>query len=306
MTNSREEERTAPATSTRYVLELIALVVAPATLLGALLYYFGWARSRAQAAYFGIDSDVIGRSANEYALRSVGSIFWPVVMLLAGVLAALWIHAMARRSFAADRNGPLLWLLAACTALAGASLLAIAFAAVLWRPIVGNSVVTPVAFAVGIVALAYAVFVVSHRQSFGLAPVPRAPFALVVGLVVVFVFWAMGEYADARGTRLARRTAANLDSLPGVIIYSPMRLHLKGPGVTETRLAGADSAYAYRYAGLRLLAWSGSKYFLLPACWSRDQSGVAIVLPDSDSRRLEFTPAGTQRQSSQREPSHCP
>ena len=273
----------------RETLELVGLVVAPATLLGALLYYFGWARSRAQAGYFGIDADILGRSTQEYALRSIDSIFWPLVFILVGFLAASAVHAATRR-WITNGNPPSPRLLAVIPAAFGFSLLVFAGTAVLWRPLLGNGAIrTPVAFALGVPMVAYALLLVASRGTSGLRPVPRGPLLIVVGLVVVFLFWAVGDYADARGRELARRTATNLGGLPSVTVYSPQRLHLEGPGIEETRLAGSDSAYRYRYSGLKLLSRAGTNYFLLPVGWTRTK-GVTIVLPATNAVRLDFAP----------------
>ncbi len=59
-------------------------------------------------------------------------------------------------------------------------------------------------------------------------------------------------------------------------------------GVHEAQLRGADAAYRYRYSGLRLLAWSNNRYFLLPDGWSSADQ-ITIILPDSDNLRVEFT-----------------
>jgi hypothetical protein len=273
----------------REIIELVALVVAPATLLGFLVYYFGWRRSHAQAAYFGIDSDVLGRSTHEYALRSIGSIFWPLVFILVGVLAAGAVHAFTASVVTGNRvPRP---VLAAVPAVVGFGLLVFAGTAVLWRPIAGSGAIrTPVAFALGIPIAAYALFLAWSREASGLRPIPRGPLLLIAGLVVVFLFWAVGDYADARGRDLASRTAENLSSLPSATVYSPQRLHLEGPGIEETRLEGPDSAYRYRYSGLKLLARAGTNYFLLPAGWTRTE-GVTIVLPATDTVRVDFAPA---------------
>ena len=66
------------AADARKLLGLIAGIVAPATLLTALAYYFGWRRERAFAGYFGIDPSVLGFSTSDYILRSVDALFVPV------------------------------------------------------------------------------------------------------------------------------------------------------------------------------------------------------------------------------------
>jgi hypothetical protein len=61
--------------------------------------------------------------------------------------------------------------------------------------------------------------------------------------------------------------------------------------VTETRLEGDESRYAYRYDGLYLLQRSGDKYFLVTNVWENGEwAGRLVVLPDDDTIRLEFPP----------------
>jgi hypothetical protein len=50
-------------------------------------------------------------------------------------------------------------------------------------------------------------------------------------------------------------------------------------------------SYRYRYDGLKLVLQSGGQYFFLPAGWTT-ADGAALVLPRTDSLRLEFTAAG--------------
>jgi hypothetical protein len=283
----------------REAIEMVALVLAPVTLFGALLFYFGWARSSAQAHYFGLSGDVLGRSPREYALRSVDSIYWPCVLLVAGVLTAVLVHAGAKRLAAAQQTR-LLFSLAVCGVVAGSALILFAALGVLWPRGGYGAVATPAAFAVGAPLTAYSLFVMfctmPPRARRGLAAPPRAQSFLIAGLVAVFVFWANCSYADLRGENLAKRIAANLNVLPSVIVYSPRRLHLDGLGVEETRLTAPDSAYRYRYTGLHLLARAGARSFLVPSGWCRkdldgcERHGVTFVLPDNDALRLDFAP----------------
>lgn len=53
-----------------------------------------------------------------------------------------------------------------------------------------------------------------------------------------------------------------------------------------------DSAYRFRYGGLRLLIARGERYYLLPVGWS-EQTSATYVLRDSDDIRVELYP-GTQ------------
>jgi hypothetical protein len=286
--------------SFRDAVELVALVVAPATLLGALLYYFGWSRSNAQAEYFGINADILGRSSHEYVLRSIDSIFWPLVLLLLAVLLAIAFHAVTKQLVHAKRRGVVL-LLAASAVLGGAALIVLGVLGVVWRPRVGESAVfTPVAFALGIPLFGYGGFLLSvalakHRD----APpgLPHAAVWLFAGFSAIFVFWAIGNFAHLRGQQLAARAAVDLHALPSVVVFSANRLYLDGLGVEEAQLPGSDGAFRFKYTGLRFLSRGGAKTFLLPEGWCRtdvnadcERKGVVFVLQDTDELRLDFSP----------------
>jgi hypothetical protein len=102
--------------------------------------------------------------------------------------------------------------------------------------------------------------------------------------VVISLFWAASEYARALGRGRSALLEATLPYRPGVTVFSTQPLHLEGAGVDATPVEGSQ----YRYDGLRLFIRSGGKYFLLPEQWSA-ASGRAIVLPDNDRMRVEFT-----------------
>ena len=151
----------------------------------------------------------------------------------------------------------------------------------------------------GVIALvAYGVYLgrrfllaATQRDLWGEVPawVVRAMLALTVFLVLLFVFAAVARYADAHGRTVAQNTVRELEKrTTSVTIYSAKRLFIQAPGVQEAQLRGADTAYKYRYSGLRLLAWSNDRYFLLPEGWSSADQ-VTIILPDSDTLRVEFT-----------------
>jgi hypothetical protein len=296
---SSSSEPTRPTEAGRGVreaIELVGLIIAPATLLTGLLFYFGWARSRAQAAYFGIDSDVLGRSSQEYMLRSVGSIFWPLALLLVGILLALVAHSGAKRLATSGRTR-VFAVVAGSLIVAGALLIIFGLLGVIWRQRSGGgAVVTPAVFALGIPTAAYGLFLAAFsRGRSKLASFPRAPLLVVAALSALFTFWAIGNYADFRGRTLAARTAKHVNRLPSVTVYSPKRLYLQGLGVEEKALTAPNSAYRFRYSGLKLLARAGSKTFLLPQGWCprRDditckQNGVTFVLRDDDAVRLDF------------------
>src|SRR5215475_1717753 len=74
-----------------------ASIVAPVTVLSALLFYFGYVSSSSEYAYFGVDVDTIGLGTQGYIMRSPQTLLVP---LLVFPLAAA---AFSIRNPAADR-----------------------------------------------------------------------------------------------------------------------------------------------------------------------------------------------------------
>jgi hypothetical protein len=118
-------------------------------------------------------------------------------------------------------------------------------------------------------------------------------------LVLLFIFWAVSDYAAVYGRTHAKELEGRLDERSSVTVYSAKRLYLDSgdgssdSGVHEDPLSDRDGAYRYRYQGLRLLARSNGRYFLLPENWSPAHP-VTIILLDSDTIRVDLR-RGTQR-----------
>ena len=74
-----------------------ASVVAPLSLITALLFYFGYASSRAQYEYFGIDVDTIGLSTQDYVMRSPQPLLTPLLALLLLAVAVAALNELIRR-----------------------------------------------------------------------------------------------------------------------------------------------------------------------------------------------------------------
>jgi hypothetical protein len=111
--------------------------------------------------------------------------------------------------------------------------------------------------------------------------------------VAVSLFWAATDYSAAVGTWRAHRLVDRLATYPDVVIYSLHGLSMSAPGVRETRCEGPESAFRYRYDGLKLVIRSGDQYFLLPATW-RPDGGTAFLIPRDSSLRLEFRRAAAR------------
>jgi hypothetical protein len=119
-------------------------------------------------------------------------------------------------------------------------------------------------------------------------------------LILLFIFWAVSDYAADYGRTRAKEVEGKLDERPSVTVYSAARLYIDDSGhegskagVQEDSLPDIDGAYRYRYQGLRLLTRSNDRYFLLPENWS-SLHPVTIILLDSDTIRVELR-RGTER-----------
>lgn len=137
-----------------------------------------------------------------------------------------------------------------------------------------------------------------HEQEPGRAP-STAPvswlvtkWTAVVLLVSVGLFWAVGDWSAAVGQKRAIQVVAALPTWPSVTLYSAQDLNLSGPGVSESRCSGDESAFDYRYTGLKLVRQGNGQLFLLPSGWTPG-SGPAIVLTKVDTIRQDFHPPGS-------------
>src|SRR5450755_3671408 len=74
-----------------------ANIVAPISVISGLLFYFGYASSRAQYEYFGIDVDTIGLSTQDYVMRSPQPLMVPLLLLALFGIAFSLGHGLVRR-----------------------------------------------------------------------------------------------------------------------------------------------------------------------------------------------------------------
>jgi hypothetical protein len=255
------------------------------TVLTALLFFFGWRQTATQDADLGLDQDVFGLSTQDYLLRSVS----PVVRLLAvlGVLGLACAYLDRTLRWVIRERGVQARVVRICVRALDFAWLAVPLLVYLlkWRrpDSADLHIAYPLALGAGVLLIVYRGQV---RRSLGLSThdsrgtVERGAVAL---LIAVAVFWATSNYADVEGRRLA--TGFSAADLQQVTVFSSHRLGLTG--AHEQTVAGSDADYRYSYSGLRLMAHSGGHYFLVPADWTPN-SGVLVVLADTDPLRLEF------------------
>lgn len=276
---------------------LLSHVIAPATLITGLLFYFGYVSSRAFFLYFGVDVDVLGLSNQQFVMRSPGALFIPVMVILLSAAAVLVVHRALRRRLAASAEARrrVSTVLAWCGVgllLAGLTL-AFCYAFLAAWPYYGFATAASLAIGAGLAAYA-----ASTAHPPGDAARARPLVVLLVAVLVAGTFWATAVVAEWWGRGQARTQAADLSTLPAVVLDTRERLAPGTPAVTVIELEkeldaeGAPRAgqFAYRYHGLRLLVRGEDRLFLVPDQWSPNASTLVVPLDDDIRVRFRFFP----------------
>jgi hypothetical protein len=286
---------------------ILGAVIAPTTALTALLYYFGWSHAYWFCNYFGVNSTTLGFTSTDYLMRSADALFVPMTVAAVGALVAIWGHLLLRAHLAAGARPRGFRFLVPGMAAAGAVLTLGGFVSVFTTTVLSHHLVAaPLSLGFGVLLLVYAVHVRRLLAGEDAAALGARGWAAVAEWATVFVlvglslFWAATDYSAAVGRSRAVDFVAGLPSYPDAVIYSDRSLSLHAPGVREVRCQDPAAAYRFRYSGLKLVLESGSEYLFLPAAWT-PASGMAILLPQASSLRLEFfAPAARSA-----EPSTC-
>ncbi|MGH3941797.1 MAG: hypothetical protein ACRDTG_24850 [Pseudonocardiaceae bacterium] len=283
-----------PLTTLAERLRAIAGVVAPTTLIAALLYYYGYVTTYTHFAYFGVDLSTLRMSTQDLALRSVAALYVPIAALLAAGLAAYWLHNAASAALARGRRNKVLrrggWL----TIAAGAVLLIRAVVGIVYPSIARNEFpgITPLSLGLGALLVAYGHHLVvrtsaDQSSSPQRRTLERISWALVSGIAVLSLFWLTNSFAGAYGRGQADADSRELTRRPNVTLDTKERLYLRYPGVDETQLPPEDGQeFRYRYRGLRLLIESDARLFLIPERWR--EGGEVLVLPHDNEVRVQF------------------
>lgn len=274
--------------------------VAPLTLVTALLFYFGYVSTREFFRYFGIDVDIIGLSSQEFVMRSPGALFVPVMILLLLAAALIVGHRRLRRYLEGADPAPRRRLIA-IIAWTGIALLLAGLALAFLIPVLVGwdyaQLLAPLLLALGAGLAAYAA---STVRALGGSAIGRSVVVLLVLVLVAGTFWSTATLAQWWGRGQARSLAADLRTLPAVVLDTKELIYpgnaaielreLGEPPPAEPTAEGAPPpTFGYRYFGLRLLAQGGGRLYLVPDEWSADAS--TIVVPYDDVRvRFRFLP----------------
>lgn len=295
-TGSAESAEFEAAAALPRVLKIVGSVVAPTTVLTALLFYFGLVYSVGYFRYFGVNLTVLDLPVQSYLILSADGLIIPLIYVAAATLPALWLYQVRFETLSVRARRIVLRVVTPTSAIAGAALVILAMAHALF-----GAAVFPATFpeaqglglSIGILLLSYAArlrrLLSAPRRSGGIPEtVVVAKWGAVFVLVTIGLFWAVGSYAIGVGAGQAQASAADLYDSPNITLYSEKSLSLTTTGVHEVTCRNPDAAYRYRYDGLKLVPQLGSHYLFLPADWTQSD-GAAILLPRSEAVRLEFS-----------------
>ena len=305
-------------------VSLAGNVIAPATAISALLFYFGYVSSRSQYEYFGLDVDTIGLTTQGFIMRSPQPLLVPLLVLSVLGGGAVLVPAAIRRALttaaAQPAPGPASrarsWIGRATAGglllLAGGMVLLFLYPLLRdWSPF---NLLTPLVIALGGSIAAYALGAARFAASLELAsdsrpgaevpptespattaarryPVLLRPAVSVFILVAVAsnIFWATATLAQWSGLGVAQHRALHLDELPSVILDTKERLFLTSPGINEVSLPRSEGqTFRYRYRHLRLLIQGDDRMFLVPDRWSASDSTLLVGLDNSVRMQFQF------------------
>lgn len=296
----QQQQESAPpedvqATAMQSTVSVLTTLGPPVTIATALMIYFGWARTQQQARYMGLDGSLFGYTAQDYMLRSINTLFIPLLVMSVLVLGWLTIHTRIAGSLRRPKRRALLYK-------AGRGIFAIGLTTAAGSVLVVTidrsiaPLAVPLALATGTAVAAYGQWLVtaasppSRTARPATMPWQRALRTLMVGgIIALALFWELSEYAGVVGRGTALQIARSVDSLPRATVFSTIPLGIEAPGVHEERVdAGSGEAQArFRTTGLRLMVRSGGRVFLLHEKWT-PQRGTVVVLPDSDAVSWQF------------------
>jgi hypothetical protein len=139
------------------VLEITAAIIAPTTLLTALMFYFGWSHAYWFCYYFGVNSTMLDFTIQDYLMRSVDGFFVPLTMVTVIMLPILWNHWFLKSRLAVKSNQRVPLNLAVGAVTFGLSLLFVGVANVLGWKILNYAYIPALSLVVGVLLLGYGV-----------------------------------------------------------------------------------------------------------------------------------------------------
>jgi hypothetical protein len=268
------------------MIQGLSAVIAPATLLTGIAFYFGWQRVRAFDNYFGLNPGAVGYSTRDYVLNSLDALFLPVMVVLLTLIALALAHAYIGRVQRGGGRPDRLRRLSELGLWVGTVLLLVggvgAFGAF---PFHTPYLIATLFPAAGVLLLAHSVDL--HARLRHDPPISPAGRVFVALFVAVCLFWAAGFYAGTVGRNQAASLARHLDELPGVTMSGASDLAPATGGDASGGSVRGGKAPTAR--GFRLLAVENGTLFLLPDGW-KAKRGQLFTVAEADAKGLAFTP----------------
>ncbi|MEV0629943.1 hypothetical protein ACI2LC_27170 [Nonomuraea wenchangensis] len=297
MTSSQSPEETRRGDGIVAQLVTYSSVIAPTSLITALLFYFGYLATRARFEYFGVYLDLVNLSTPDLLLYGSDVVFVPVMLVAFTVLAATGLR-LAGQWLVSDpqRDTVSAWVTLAVTL--AASLLLLRALVGIFVPSVSEAEcpgVTPLSLTLGALLLRYTASLwhtLAARRPEPLWQPPRGTLDVgryaLLSLAVAGLFWSAGSFAFLYGNGRALDDAEGLPHRPAVILDTHDPVVDPPSGVLHTVLPGKEK-FRHRYSGLRLLVESDNHLYLTPASWSSETSRV-LVIENSSDIRLQLVP----------------
>lgn len=272
-------------------MEVAATVLAPLTLITALLIYFGYTKNKSYFGYFGIGQGTLNLPVEDYLLRSADVAFGAgasIIGLAFLAVASDWILQFVRTKYPATRS-----LLLRATIVVGAVLLVAGLVLAIGFPLPSwlSPSMPAVMLAFGAAILVRWLLILdaerSPRRSSSLQ-YRRPAIAVLSASAIIAIFWGVTLYATDVGRGEAERDDQNPGNLPLVTVFSSDFLDLPVSEVPYTEVAVPGQDRYYRYNGLRLLTYSDGRWFLASGRYDPSYTLSVTILRDSESVRVQI------------------
>ena len=286
-----------PGESPTWGTSTLKVVLGSTTLDAAILYYFGWLRTNANAARIGLDPSVFGFDAEDYILRSAPAVLASVgVIVIAGALAKLVGSSTTRaierggwRSNVSDRSMRTVAGFAGATGV-GVTLLGFRLGL---RNLNDVRLVSPLLLFGGAALLwISSVLWVAPEGTRSFYRTNRQEISVLVGGIgVVAVSMLLSSLAIANGRTAANRSMNCLMALPAATVYAdaPIPALARYEHTTVDNDTGETTGYTY--SGLRFMAETNGRWFLPTPGFSNlaEGSSVMAMVPVRDDLQIVFS-----------------
>jgi hypothetical protein len=116
--------------------------------------------------------------------------------------------------------------------------------------------------------------------------------ALSLVTLAFAAFWAGSVQAQELGGAAAQAADTSPGALAEVTVTSEKALDVQGDLVAFGSAVLPDNQTSYRYVGLRLLAYSNDRWFLVPGR-RKEMHSTVLILRDSESIRVQIASSGS-------------